>query len=562
MHGWIIGENIELNIEEGWKSERRNQYMFAENLLNKFPEDIINSIGEESDFFLDGYVVNKKELLKETDSNKWSDAFEKIYKSPQFVSKLRGAFGGFILEHKTRELIVYTDHMGNHAVYYYNQNGKRIIGSNLYILVQTLKKNRIQYHLDNNAAKYMLTYGYMLDDSTFIKEIKRVLPGYKVILKNEKIVKEAYYCLNNKNIEECSIQEAIDKVDKAFRIAVQREFEKDREYGYRHLVDLSGGLDSRMVSWVADEMGYRDQLNITYCKNGYLDQKISQRIAEDLKHDFLFKPLDDMNWLYDIDENVKKNNGAALFDGITGGNRFLKLLDKNQFGIEHTGMIGDVVLSAFFAEEDVAYAKPKFGKLKYSDRLTIQLNKNILENYPNQEIFTLVTRGILGAASSYIIRQNYFETASPFMDVDFMDTCLRLPLSYRARHKIYLEWIWQKYPEAAEYGWEKWGGVKPKKTEIPRRKVITAWRLLKWRAEGILGKSPKDINMNPVDYWYGQNPTLQSFFETYFYENIENPVIENEIKKAIEELFHQGNVWEKGMALTVLGLVKLYFDVI
>lgn len=32
------------------------------------------------------------------------------------------------------------------------------------------------------------------------------------------------------------------EVDRRFRHAVQLECEKDREYGYRHLTDLSGGL--------------------------------------------------------------------------------------------------------------------------------------------------------------------------------------------------------------------------------------------------------------------------------------------------------------------------------
>ncbi|MFR3249581.1 MAG: hypothetical protein ACLTQL_00335 [Eisenbergiella sp.] len=148
------------------------------------------------------------------------------------------------------------------------------------------------------------------------------------------------------------------------------------------------------------------------------------------------------------------------------------------------------------------------------------------------------------------------------MDVDFVNTCLSLPLSYRARHEIYLEWISQKYPKAAEYGWEKWGGAKPKKNEISRRKIITAGKLLKWKVESIAGRIPKDINMNPIDYWYRTNYDLQRFFEDYFQKNIGNPAIEDEMRGQIETLFKTGSVSEKGMALTVLGLVKLYFDVI
>lgn len=62
------------------------------------------------------------------------------------------------------------------------------------------------------------------------------------------------------------------------------------------MVDLSGGLDSRMVSWVANDMGYKEQLNISYCKEGYYDEKISKEIAKYLNHEYIFKYLDDKNF--------------------------------------------------------------------------------------------------------------------------------------------------------------------------------------------------------------------------------------------------------------------------
>ncbi|MFR3658753.1 MAG: hypothetical protein ACLTWK_10815 [Eisenbergiella sp.] len=560
-YGWILNKNLACTEKSDWEYVRREKYSLQKRLLGKFPKDLLDCEFFHVDFFLDGYVENRGEL-EDKFQEKWERIFFRICQDNVNLNVMRGAFSGFVYNRDKDEITLYTDQMGNKTLYYFIHEDFISVSSSVEEIVKVLKKNKKPIHLDQNAVKYMLTYGYMLDDTTFIKEIKRVLPGHKIILQNGKVRKEVYYRLNNEKIECCTFQEAIDKIDMAFRTAIRREFEKDREGGYRHLVDLSGGLDSRMVCWVADELGYCDQLNITYCKNGYLDQKISQQIAENLRHDFLFKPLDDVNWLYDIDEIVEKNNGAALFTGITGGNRLLKSLNKEQFGIEHTGMIGDVIISAFFAEESEAYSKPEFGKMRYSDKLQVQLDKNVLHEYPNMEIFTLATRAILGAASSYMIRQNYFETASPFMDVDFVNTCLSLPLSYRARHEIYLEWISQKYPKAAEYGWEKWGGAKPKKNEISRRKIITAGKLLKWKVESIAGRIPKDINMNPIDYWYRTNYDLQRFFEDYFQKNIGNPAIEDEMRGQIETLFKTGSVSEKGMALTVLGLVKLYFDVI
>ena len=50
---------------------------------------------------------------------------------------------------------------------------------------------------------------------------------------------------------------------------------------------LSGGLDSRMTVWVAHDLGYTHQLNMTFCQSNYLDFKIAQQIATDLRHDFM-----------------------------------------------------------------------------------------------------------------------------------------------------------------------------------------------------------------------------------------------------------------------------------
>lgn len=558
MYGWVIGKNVELELQDGWIYENRRGYSFAANLMNKFPGDIINLCAMEKDYFLDGYVANRREMMEQVKTQTWEKAFETIWNDGDCLKPLRGSFCGFVYSHAADEITVFSDHMGTRAVYYYCQDGKAVVASNMVLLVDALKKNNVIYHFDENAAQYMLTYGYMLDDTTFIKEVKRVLPGQMVCLNEKGIQKNSYYRMSNEPIKECTMEEAVEKIDAAFRKAVKREFDKDREYGYRHLVDLSGGLDSRMVCWVAHEMGYTDQVNFTYCRNGYLDYSISQKIAMDLKHEYLFKPLDDAGWMYDVDEIVKMNNGAALYHGITGGKRLLEILNGEKFGIEHTGMIGDVILGSYFKDESIAYGKPNFGYLRYSDSLKCDFDDSLLDDYPNQELFTLFTRGILGAASTYMIRQNYFETSSPFMDVDFVEICLSLPFCLRREHNIYLEWMNRKYPQAAEYGWEKWGGVKPKKKHVKYRKVVTAFRLSDIYMRKALGRAEKN-HMNPLDYWFGRDLKLQKFYDEYFKQNFERDEITDSLKSLLLKLFQNGNVYEKGMVLTVLGAIKILF---
>ncbi len=554
MRGFLAAGNM--NIECLGRYADMGRCRQYNHLLNKFQNDQVFLDEDGQISFLYGYVHNKKHFCRGGNGD-WLHAFAQAMREDavKCLRTLRGGFCGYIYNRQDAGLTVYTDQISVKTLYYYVDDDRWMVSNHISYMTSVLKANGIQYHFNETAAKYMLTYGYMLDDSTFVKEIHRLLPGQLVRIKNGSVEVERYYMIPNREVQ-MSEQEAVERVDSAFRKAVRREFEKEREYGYRHLVDLSGGLDSRMVSWVAHDMGYIDQLNVTYCRLGYLDEKIAGRIADYLGHEYLFKSLDDIAWMYDIDEIILRNNGASLYTGITGGDRLLKTLDTSQFGIEHTGMIGDAVLSTFYHDREFNYGPPRVGLHRYSERLSYTGSDEVTREYPCQEMFAVYTRGILGAQSSYMIRQHYVETSSPFMDVDFLEMVFSLPFSYRNRHHIYLKWMLQKYPEATQFGWEKWGGIKPREDRIFLRKVKTLQRLL-GQAVSRTFKMPINDNMNPLDFWYRGNPGIQEYYREYFENNRDR--IGGELGRDLTLMFEKGNVTEKSMALTVLGAAKVYF---
>ncbi|MDE6604085.1 MAG: hypothetical protein K2K90_18445 [Lachnospiraceae bacterium] len=554
MHGFLVAGNM--NIECLGQYADMGQCRQYNRLLNKFPKDqvFLDEGGQIS--FLDGYVHNKEHFCIDGDKE-WQHAFAQAMKEDavKCLRTLRGGFCGYVYDRQEFALTAFTDQVSVKALYYYVNGSQWMVSNHIPYMTAVLKANGVPYHFNETAAKYMLTYGYMLDGSTFVEEIHRLLPGQLVHIGNGRAEVERYYLIPNKEVQ-MSEQEAVGRIDSAFREAVRREFDKDREYGYRHLVDLSGGLDSRMVSWVAHDMGYTDQLNVTYCRADYLDYKISSQIAVHLGHEYFFKALDDANWLYDIDEIVSQNNGAALYTGITGGSRLLGTLNTDRFGLEHTGMIGDITLSTFYHDRELNFGKPRLGLNQYSNRFSYAIDSQIMEEYPCQEMFAIYTRGMMGAMSSYIIRQHYVETSSPFTDVDFLEVNYSIPFEYRDKHYIYLKWMAQKYPQSTSFGWEKWGGIKPRKDHILFRKVKTTQRLL-WQAARKAFRLPDSDSMNPLDFWYQERPGIQEHYRKYYDSN--RGRIGGELGKDISLMFEEGNVTEKSMALTVLGAVKLYF---
>lgn len=528
--------------------------------MNKFNKDTIFFFEDNKIRLLDGVILNKKELLEGHEEENWKSLYEKLILLEDFPSTLRGNFNGVLYDRNTEKLVAYTNHVGDRPVYYYFDKERMLISSNYNYMLEVLKYNNISISVNMTAVKYMLTYGYMLENVTFCQEIHRLLPGTKLsVTKNTtsyEIVR--YYQINNERNINMTEDEAIECIDRSFRKAIEREFEKDIEYGYKHLVDLSGGLDSRMVSWVADDMGYVEQLNVSYCKEGYYDEKISKNVAKYLNHEYIFKYLDDKKFLYDIEEITDKTFCAAPYFGITGRNRLLKSLNMDLFGLEHTGQLGDALLSTFYQKEE-NFSKPVFGEKAYSSYLEYKFDDSILKKYKNNELFTINERGFMGACSTHFIRQNYTEVSSPFIDVDFMDTCLSIPFNLRRNHNIYLKWIKKKYPKALEFVWEK-----------TRVRMTGGWKFknklkmfgvkIKHSFEKIILKKAYVDTMNPFEYWYAEDAEIRTFFDSYFTENKSYLAkLEEKDRIEMEEMFEQSNVIDKMLVLTaIVGVKKIY----
>lgn len=564
MYGWVIAKNIDISFlsESNAKQYFVDGYNVFVNVMNKFKKDTVFRFEEGKICLLDGVILNKKELLQKKQENSWGDLVEHLAFEADFPNVLRGCFNGIIYDRDKKVFTVYTNHIGDRPVYYNFYKDKMLISSNYNYMLEVLKYNNIPLTVNKAAAQYMLTYGYMIEDATFCQEVYRLLPGMKLnIIDNnaEQYEFTRYYQISNEENLSITEAEAIELIDQSFRKAVKREFEKDKEYGYKHLVDLSGGLDSRMVSWVANDMGYKDQLNISYCKEGYYDEKISKEIAKYLNHEYVFKYLDDKKFLYDIEEITEKNFCAATYFGITGGNRLLKSLNMNLFGLEHTGQLGDALLSTFYQKKADNFSVPVFGEKVYSTYLECEFDESVLNKYKNKELFAINERGFLGACSSHSIRQNYTEVSSPFLDIDFMDICLSIPFEIRKNHNLYLKWIEKKYPDALQFAWEK-TRVKMTKGWRVKSKIKMIGIKIKHIIEKHVMKKQYTDTMNPFEYWYGEDENVKKFLNDYYRENKKYlMVLEEKERTQIENMFEHSNAIDKMLVLTAIaGVKKIY----
>lgn len=439
-----------------------------------------------------------------------------------------------------------------------------IVSSYVDNIYSFFKQNNIDYSLNRIGAYMLLSYGFMLDSYTLCSEIKRIFPGNYLTIEGHQFKEIEYYRLAPKEQEGLSLDEAIEQVDQAFRDAVKLQFDKDKEYGYQHLVSLSAGLDSRMTSLVAHEMGYTNQLNITFSQTTYWDQVIPMKIAEDFGHEWLFKALDNGYWLKDIDANVKANGGNLTYYALAFTNWLYKNMNFGALGMLHSGQLGDAVLGRSFVDEASPLDPYVKGMGAFSERLLDRLGDINLKMYGRgREVGMMYYRGFNGANGGGILRK-YTESCAPFENIEFMQVAMSMPLFSKNRNMLYEEWIKRKYPKAADYGWEARGGHKlTERTVTIKGITVYASDLPKiiLRKLHLLPKLNDETSsrkhMNPLAYYMENNKEVRAYLKTYIATNL--PLVEDDSLRNDIQLMLRGNGVEKIQALTLLSAIKLYF---
>jgi asparagine synthase (glutamine-hydrolysing) len=484
-------------------------------------------------------------------------------KGEGFVKDLRGSFLVYLFDKQRNIKLIYTNHVGDQKIFYTVLNHEIIVSNSIKTIICGGKQKGMTFTLNNNAAYYMLTFGFMLHNHTLVNEIKRLPAGNYLRIEDNMLSVINYYTINNTPNFKITEEEAIENIDLLFRQAVKREFDKDLEYNFKHITTLSGGLDSRMTTWVAHEMGYKNMTALTFSQSNYLDETVANKIANDLKLDWIFKSLDHGNFLTNVEEVIAISEGIGTYSGQTHGKSSFDVINFKDFGLLHTGMIGDVIISSFISGN--YHKKPSLAKMT-SDKLINKVLDVDLSTYENQELFLLYSRGFNGALTGLGPIQQYTEVTSPFLDIDFMNYCFSLPLSMRKNHNIYKKWIIKKYPKAANYIWERIGArinepyININKKIVPistlHKFIITGLQL----RLGILDKTEciSPNHMNPFDLWFKTNEALPKFFNAYYNENIDR-INDQELRKNCAILF-KGTTTEKMQVLSLLAALKLLWE--
>lgn len=538
-------------------------YTIYRNTRDQFLDDKLFFYNNKLAVVLEGVILNKAELLERYRTDTLENAVvSMINENPRgFYNDFRGMFSGAVFFANTKQWIVFADHIANRAVFYYvDEVGRFIAGSQLNYITDTMRANNLDRTLDENGVRQFLSYGCFMDDSTCLTKVKRILPGDYILFHAGKVSTHTYYRLPEQEDASITDKEAIELLDEKFRIAVARGLDKNREYGYTGVLDISGGADSRINAYVARSLCSNSELMLLhYSQSGSYEEEIAKGIASELEFEYYYNALDDALFLTTVDEIVSMNSGTGYYCGITGGARALEQLSGKPLGIEFTGLLGDIYEGAMITSNGnippaIEYGRYRISNVFKNDDIAI----NTLERFRTNNAFWLYTRGMLCGMNTFLTRQNYVEPYTPHGDVDFIEACMFIPWDRKVNDRLQLRWLATRYPEAMKHRYAVTGMKLSSEFHLTAplmRKFNAARNLLSLRLKGT-----SRYSMNPFSYWE-RKPWLNEFIEEYYSSSMntlqEAKLFDSKLRQKVEDTYRLGGV-AKYTVITFLSYCKQF----
>ena len=529
-------------------------------LLNNYDDIYFQS--DNFDLLFEGVLLNKKKLLNAFALKDLENLLKELYlqKKEQIITLFEGEYRGFILDKIQNKLFVFTNITSTQRVFYGKFEDQIFIDTSLIRLNSTLKDSGISTQPNEGSLYQLLCFGNMPEEKTPIKNIKKLLDGcfLETDLESLNIGEKQYFDLAEVAKTTLNKEKAIDLIHEIFTESVILEYDKDIELGKDHLAFLSGGLDSRVAMIYALKNNFKIGNALCFSQSNYLDHTISEKIADEFDVHYEFIPLDGGDFLKKIDQLTTISEGMVFYTGGIHVQHALDHLQFENFALFHGGAIGDGVLGSFNSKP--FRTGPTLNKFVGNKTFLPKVQENlreIMKNYETEELFLMrnlaFNRTILGA---HVLEPRAYQT-SPFMTKDLLSFAISLPENWKYMQNFYIEWINVHCKEATNHRWER-TMLKPNatwKTPFGDKVVKRSFNIMFSR----ILKMQNIANMNPYEYYFKKNATLQKVYQNYFVENIARLGGYPELQKDVIELFSQKNFHNKCQAINILAIFKLYF---
>lgn len=396
----------------------------------------------------------------------------------ELFKKVNGEFCIVIWDENRQTLTIVTDHLGTKPIYYYKDENHTVIAPEVKAIMRVFDECTVNL----GAVREFFTFGFCLDDHTFIANIELALPGHVIEL-NKRVIKKEYWSIQDfirGKKAEGALDELATEHQKLLDSAISRRVSRNKTL----CVSLSGGLDSRTIVAFLDRQGRKNVKTTTFGVRDCLDEKYAKEVAELLKLPNTFHELDPEKIEGSFEEIVYLMDGMLSVKHI---HDYPFLPAKYlEWDTHFTGFLGDPIHGQRLfpsnpLDPDVSKAKSD-GELfrllvrKHSQyglkgcRLLNEKNgqekllntvKDVVErsrlSHPLQisDYFDIYERQRRFIAQIFQLAGKVFDYKMPFTDKHLVEFCLLLPLSCRKKQKLARVSFIQAFPELARISWQR-----------------------------------------------------------------------------------------------------------
>lgn len=273
-----------------------------------------SNIGNSAIIF-SGKIYNSDDINKELCYECKNDA-ELILKGYEkwgkhITDKLQGMFAFAIWDETKKELILARDNTGIKPLYYYLFDNSIIFSSRLKAFD---KHPCFKKEFNNQILSAYLCFNSVPTKETFFKNVYKVEPGHRIILKNGTIVNECFSHLefqSDNNEESNHILEIQSAVSNAVK-----KYTKDVNFGSM----LSGGIDSSYIVSLAKP---KNAYTVGYYNNQYDETCHSSQLCSMLGINNIIKRITAEEYLDEfekivscMDEPLGDPSAVALYFGM------------------------------------------------------------------------------------------------------------------------------------------------------------------------------------------------------------------------------------------------------
>ncbi|MEX2335721.1 MAG: asparagine synthase (glutamine-hydrolyzing) [Fulvivirga sp.] len=185
------------------------------------------------------------------------------------LHKINGFFAFAIYDKEEQSLFIARDRIGIKPLYYLQDQDRVLFASEMKsIMMYGLNKT-----IDFTALYTYLQLNYIPAHRTMFRDVKKVLPGYSLFIKNGEVSTECYYKIpHNKNhYTSLNYPKQKEKLVNLLEQAVQKRLVSDVPLG----AFLSGGVDSSIIAALA----HRHKPDLHTFSIGYRDEKYFDETA-------------------------------------------------------------------------------------------------------------------------------------------------------------------------------------------------------------------------------------------------------------------------------------------